>query len=235
MLTKLPPVIILPSCCSDKVNTEIEELLAAVDEVIEEYEPTALVVVDLHTTSADGGVFVISTEAVQSERIAKSLNAPVVKGLMKGIVGTSLHYFTPANLRGVETTAVCFEGGRHEDPASIARCIAALVNSLRSVGCVRPTDVESKHDELLLSYSKGLPKVVEIVYRYPVKPDAGFKMKPGYLNFQAVAAGEVLATDRAGEIVSPMDALILMPLYQPKGEDGFFLVKTIDEPSQGLN
>jgi succinylglutamate desuccinylase len=50
-------------------------------------------------------------------------------------------------------------------------------------------------------------------------------MREGYKNFQAIKAGEVLADDKNGEIVAPEDCLLLMPLYQRQGTDGFFLVK----------
>ncbi|MEO1085677.1 MAG: aspartoacylase, partial [Acidobacteriota bacterium] len=33
--------------------------------------------------------------------------------------------------------------------------------------------------------------------------------------------------DRRGDILSPHDGLILMPLYQQQGEDGFFLVRPV--------
>ena len=50
-------------------------------------------------------------------------------------------------------------------------------------------------------------------------------MNEGYLNFQEVKKGEHLANDKNGPIYASEDSLILMPLYQKKGEDGFFLVK----------
>jgi len=50
-------------------------------------------------------------------------------------------------------------------------------------------------------------------------------MYPDYKNFQKVSKGEVIAKDKNGEIVAPVDALILMPLYQKQGDDGFFLIK----------
>ena len=58
-------------------------------------------------------------------------------------------------------------------------------------------------------------------------PNDSFKMRPNYQNFQPIKKGETLATDKNGSIQSPEDCLILMPLYQPQGSDGFFLVKEI--------
>jgi succinylglutamate desuccinylase len=50
-------------------------------------------------------------------------------------------------------------------------------------------------------------------------------MHPGFTNFQKVKKGELLAHDNKGEIICPHVGLILMPLYQKQGEDGFFLIR----------
>lgn len=54
-------------------------------------------------------------------------------------------------------------------------------------------------------------------------------MLPGYENFQLVKKGEVIAEDSNGPIVVKEDGLLLMPLYQNKGEDGFFIIKVLEE------
>ena len=48
-------------------------------------------------------------------------------------------------------------------------------------------------------------------------------MEPGFANIQPVARGQLLARDRRGEIRAPEDCLVVMPLYQGLGDDGFFL------------
>jgi succinylglutamate desuccinylase len=42
-----------------------------------------------------------------------------------------------------------------------------------------------------------------------------------------VAAGTLLARDDGGEIRAPFDGLLLMPLYQAQGSDGFFLGREV--------
>ena len=37
-----------------------------------------------------------------------------------------------------------------------------------------------------------------------------------------------IAQDKQGPIEAPEDALLLMPLYQSQGEDGFFLIKKLE-------
>ncbi len=210
----------------DSEDQDLLEILQLVEAEIAECQPTQVVLLDLHTTSASGGIFAIATDVTESIRIASGLHAPVITGLMRGIHGTTLHYFTTENF-GIPMAAAAFEAGQHEDPVSVNRSIAAIINCMRSIGAVLPEDVENRHDEILVEYSKNLPKIADLVKVHHIKTDDCFNMRPGYQNFQPVVKGELLAYDRHGEIRSPTDALILMPLYQPQGSDGFFLVVEI--------
>ncbi len=211
----------------DSEDQDLLEILQLVEAEIADCQPAQVVMLDLHTTSASGGIFAIATDSAESIRIASSLHAPVITGLMRGIRGTTLHYFTNENFH-VPIAAAAFEAGQHQDPLSVNRSIAAVINCMRSIGAVRPEDVENRHDEILVEYSKNLPKIADLIKVHSIKAGDDFAMRPGYQNFQPVVQGELLAHDRHGEIHSPADALILMPLYQPQGSDGFFLVKKID-------
>ena len=77
----------------------------------------------------------------------------------------------------------------------------------------------------MISLSEPLPPVVHLIECHSIEPGIKFSMNEGYLNFQEVKKGEHLANDKNGPIYASEDSLILMPLYQKKGEDGFFLVK----------
>jgi len=203
---------------------ELSELISVIDGEIAACKPQRIVLLDLHSTSATGGIFSIATEAPESVRIALELHAPVITGMMNGIKGTTLHYFTKNNFP-CPAVGVAFEGGQHDDHLTVNRCIAAIINCMRSIGAVRPEDVENHHDELLIQFSKDLPKIAGLIHVHSIKQDDKFKMHIGYQNFQAVRKGEILGKDRHGIIRSPADSLILMPLYQPQGSDGFFLIK----------
>ena len=207
-------------------DLELIELMQCIDNQITTYKPEKIIVLDLHTTSAAGGIFTIVSEDEESLNIALTLYAPVVKGLVKGLGGTTLHYFSQENI-GIPTVGICFEAGQHDDFLSVRRTVAWLINCLRTVGCLNANDVESRHDEVLRGYSKNLPKAVQVIDNHHIMPNDNFKMLPNYQNFQALKKGEILAYDKNGAIQSPQDCLILMPLYQPQGSDGFFLVKEI--------
>jgi len=205
-------------------DLEMKELLATIDEELASGNYTKLIVLDLHTTSSKGGIFTIPNEDPKSLEIALELHAPVIVGMLKGIQGTTLHYFNDKNF-DIDTTSVTFESGQHDDSMSPKRAIAGLINCMRTIGAVDPEIVENKHDKLLLKYSTPLPKCSTLVERHPVSVADQFKMKPNYKNFQAIEKGEILATDVKGDITSPYDGMILMPLYQEQGEDGFFIIQ----------
>ncbi len=214
---------------ADAEDRELLEVLDLIWQTITSYQPQHMYVLDLHTTSTHGGIFTITSDHEESIRLAIQLHAPVITGVLRGLSGTTLHHFTSEHYP-CHTVALSFEAGQHDDPVSVQRAIAAIINLLRSVGCVRAEDVENKHDQLLIAYSAGLPKVAELVYTHRIPTGSQFRMQPGYVNFQPVKAGELLAFQDGEAIYCPFDAHILMPLYQPQGEDGFFLVHPLRSP-----
>jgi len=69
--------------------------------------------------------------------------------------------------------------------------------------------------------------MIEVALRHPVRPEHAFRMEPGFANIQRTPAGTVLARDRTGDICAPFDGIVLLPLYQPDGSDGFFYGRTL--------
>lgn len=207
-------------------DLEIKEILEIVESEIAAYDPHKVIVLDFHTTTAYGGIFSIPTDDPESVRIAAELHAPVIKGLLGGVKGTSLHYFRTENFDR-EMVPICFESGQHQELLSVNRAIAALTNCMRTIGCVQSEHIENQHDSILMEYSKGLPKIAELVDVHSIKVGDEFEMAPGYTNFQKIKKGEVLAKDKNGSIRAIEDGLILMPLYQKQGDDGFFLIRSL--------
>lgn len=210
----------------DAEDKEVKEILAFVEAEIADYPTDKIVFLDIHTTTAFGGIFGISTDDPESLRIAVELHAPVITGMINGIRGTSLHHFCKKNY-GENAVAVVFEAGQHDEALSVKRAIAAITNCMRTIGSVREEDVENRHDEILIEYSKNLPKVAELIRVHQIQPGDNFKMIPNYKNFQPIKKGDILATDKNGVIKSDIDGMVLMPLYQKQGEDGFFLIKEV--------
>jgi hypothetical protein len=76
---------------------------------------------------------------------------------------------------------------------------------------------------------KGDPKIedsyYEITYHHYVEDASRFKMEKGFLNFDHVNKGDLLAYDEGNPVYAPQSGIIFMPLYQSKGNDGFFILK----------
>jgi len=213
------------------IYSEDQEALEIIDFIKSElldYETEEFVLIDLHTTSSLGGIFTIIPEDNDSLQIAKSMHAPIIQGMTKGVSGTVMDYFKTSNLE-VDTKTLTFESGQHEDPSSITLAIAAVIAALREIGNVEAHDVENRHDQLLIDYSKDLPSITSLIMKHTIDPSKSFRMKAGYHNFQEVSQGEEVAMNDDGPIVISENGLILMPLYQKQGEDGFFLIKSVSE------
>jgi succinylglutamate desuccinylase len=207
-----------------KEEHELKALIITLEKEIKEINPSEIIFLDLHTTTATGGIFSIVSSSKRGLRIAKELHAPVVLGMEKGLRGTTHEYFDDESW-SVPTEGIIFESGQHQDPLSVNRAIAAIINCMRTIGNIDPTVVENRHDELLTTFSENLPKVTQLEYWHRIKDEDDFHMLPGFKNFQKVVEGQLLAHDKTGPIYAPNSGLILMPLYQSQGEDGFFIIQ----------
>lgn len=208
-------------------DEELYELLTAIETAAEDSPLSEIVLLDLHTTTADGGIFAVTGDDIPSLSLAAEMAVPVIKGMLTGVQGTTLHYFRGDHFGDRKARALSFEAGRHDDPLSVDLALAATVNLLRALGCVREEDVSTYHDNLLRESSSRLPLLTELTYVHHIQRDGtdGFKMLPGFRNFQPVTKNTLLAHDHSGEIHAPSDGYLLMPLYQTKGDEGFFIVK----------
>lgn len=204
-------------------DAELLELETLIGQAIDD-APGFAAVFDLHSTSGGGAPFVTMDDTLANRRLAFQIPAPHVLGLEEELAGTMLGYWIE---RGVP--AVGFESGQHQDPGSVDRAAAAAWIALETSGVVARGARQEVADArtLLQRTANGLPNVVEVRYREPVQAGQPFRMRPGYMSFQRVRSGEVLAENGDHEIVSPESGLILMPLYQKQGEEGFFIVRPV--------
>lgn len=211
-------------------DIEIKENLELIHHYIQDYQPTRLILLDLHTTTAHGGLFIIPAVDEESRKIALHMHAPVLHGFLNGLKGTTLHYFNTENM-GIYTTSICFEAGQHNNPESIQHAVSAIISCFTAAEGFYPEDIETKHEVLLLSNAHGLPREGNLVHVHRIKDGDDFKMRPDkvYKNFDPIQKGELIANDKNGEIYSDYTGSILMPLYQKQGDDGFFVIVPIVE------
>lgn len=206
----------------DKEQKELMELL---DKITSNgAKKRRVILLDLHTTSASGAAYSIATSTGKSRQLAESLGVPVILGLEDEIEGTTLNYFSRMGLE-----SFCFEAGQHYAENSVERTVAAIWQMLVSVGCLIPPTKSflNKRTKLLKNLGRELPKTVRFKYRRSIQPNDQFRMREGFANFERVKKGELLAFDKNGAIRAEFDAIMLMPLYQSQGRDGFFLAEEI--------
>lgn len=182
---------------------------------------------DLHTTSASGHPFVLFGDTLRQRQFALGLPIPAIIGLEEQLDGAMSEYFTH---RGCITLAI--EGGQHDDPGSIENLEAALWIALAHAEMIDRSRMqpELEQSESLLHARRGsLPRVMEVIERHAIRPDDGFRMAPGFANLDRARSGQLLAHDRRGEIRAPQDGMVILPLYQGQGDDGFFWGREVSE------
>lgn len=208
-------------------DDELAELwshLEAVLREVPEEEHHRIFLLDLHTASGPGPAFTVLDDTLPNRRFALELEVPVVLGIEEELEGTMMHLLCDWGI-----TAVGFEGGRHEDPAAVDRAEAAVWVALAFSGVLSgdPGGEVARSRRLLEEASDALPRVVEVRHRHAILPVDEFRIRDGVAGFQPVEVGDVLAHDRRGPVKAVEPGLVLMPLYQDQGEDGFFLVRPI--------
>ena len=178
---------------------------------------------DLHTISGPGPAFVVIDDTLLNRRFANRFPVPLVLGLDEELSGTMAHHLTAEGV-----IPVGFEAGQHQEGAAAERAEAAIWIALEAAGLLADGHAEfAAARRRLAEESRGLPFVVEVRYRHPIDPRDRFRSRRGLVSFQRVRAGEPLASDQAGEVRAPLGGMILMPLYQEQGEEGFFLVSRV--------
>jgi len=198
---------------------ELAELATELEATFAE-APGRVHLLDLHTTSGRGPGFVVLDDALPNRRFALRFPAPLVMGLEEELVGTMVFHWTA---RGV--VCVAFEAGQHDDPGAVERSEAAIWVALEAAGILPPELVHraTAGRRLLRADRDAAPRLAEVVYRHRIEPGDEFRMRAGFANFTPVARQQPLADDAHGAVVAPERGRLLMPLYQPLGDDGFFL------------
>lgn len=208
-------------------DRELVELQGALDLAVQGARGPVFLL-DLHTTSGPGIPFSAIMDSPSNRDFALGLPVPLVLGFGRLMDGT---FFGHLSRQGI--TSMVFEGGQHKDPSSVESSEAAIWMELSAVGLTRPEEFPEVGwaQTTLSGMVRGLPRLLEIQHRHAVNPGDGFRMEPGFQNFQPVSAGQVLARDHHGEVRAPLSGLLLLPLYQAQGEDGFFLIREIPPPA----
>ncbi len=218
VIRNLPETAIPPQLAEDREQTELLKILVpmlatAQDEVY---------AIDLHSTSAEGVPFATVGDTLRNRTFAQKFPITVLLGIEEQLEGTLLEYL---NNLGVVTLG--FEGGQHYAESTVETHAALVTLALVHSGITSGENLPIEEAEATLANATGRKRIVEVRYRQMVAEGDLFEMRPGFENFDPVKRGLVLATQNGLEVQAPETGMVLMPLYQKLGEDGFFIGREV--------
>ncbi len=209
-------------------DREVRELLSLIDKARREERPIGLL--DLHSTSGGGPPFSVVLGGKPSEKLAARIGVPCVHGLNEAIQGTLTSWFA-----GVVGPSLVVEGGESRTEETTRHLEAAVWSSLAVAGLLPNGHESVKHArQVLAQATEEIPHHVSVFHREPIKAMHFRMASPGnrrFKSFDFVHTGVHLADNKKGPVLAPKDGFLIMPLYQNKGNDGFFLAEPCEDPS----
>lgn len=218
VVRNLPDTAIPPQLSEDKEQAELLEILLPLLESARD-EVYAL---DLHSTSAEGVPFATVGDTLRNRAFAQKFPITVLLGIEEQLEGTLLEYL---NNMGVVTLG--FEGGQHYAESTVETHAALVKLALVHSGIADRSAIDVDGAEEALGRATGRRRIVEVRYRQPIDEGDDFEMRPGFENFDPVKKGQVLATQNGLDVKAVESGMVMMPLYQKLGEDGFFLAREV--------
>ncbi len=178
---------------------------------------------DLHTTSSETVPFLTVNDSLLNRKFTVQYPLPIILGIEEYLDGPILSYINELGY-----VAFGYEAGQHDNMSSIENHMAFIYLSMVFCGVIKKEDIDFHQCYDRLAKTTGdVRSIYEIYYRYLIKPEENFKMRPGYFNFQRIRAGQELAESDESKVKAPMDGRIFMPLYQTQGNEGFFTIRRI--------
>ena len=178
---------------------------------------------DLHTTSSETNPIVTVNDSLLNRKFTQQYPVPIILGIEEFLDGPLLSYINELGY-----VAFGYEGGQHDSLASIHNHSAFIYLSIVFCGCLKRSQIEyQKNYDLLYKNSMSSQIIYEIIRRHEIKPKDNFVMEPGFTNFQSIKKGQLLAKNNGDGVVANESLQIFMPLYQGKGNDGFFEIRSV--------
>ena len=217
--------LVQAGCLGEYDTSELREL-SELDHLFDSILITAMdevFIVDLHSTSANGIPFATVGDTLRNRSFAKKFPTTILLGIEEQLDGTMLEYLNNAG-----AVTLGFEGGQHLATSTVSNHEAVIWHALAAAGVLDISDVpEPEIQKQKLDAENRGPRLYEVRYRHAITEQDEFEMKPGFKNFDPVPEGMVLANDKNGVIRATESGLLLMPLYQKLGNDGFFIGREI--------
>lgn len=200
--------------------------LAELDQILDSILITAMdevFVLDLHSTSSEGMPFATVGDTLRNRKFAQAFPVPILLGIEEQLEGTMLEY-----LNNLGAVTLGFEGGQHSSAETVENHKAMAWLAMKNAGILDEADVpELRKHMQRFSDENYNGRIFEIRYRHAISPDDAFVMRRGFNNFDVVNRGDLVANDRNGPVATTEPGVMLMPLYQKLGDDGFFIGREI--------
>lgn len=204
-------------------RAEMKEIWGILREKLKNRKQDDCVIFDLHTTSSPSVPFITINDTISNRKIAKKFPVATVFGIEEFLEGPLLSYMNELGFN-----AIGFEGGQHDEEDALLNHMAFIWLSLANQGLIDDSLKQVKASKKRLKeVSEDPHKFFEITFRHEVGTEDKFKMYPGYKNFQPIDKDILLAKNNDKDILSEWNDRIFMPLYQNKGNDGFFIIRRI--------
>jgi len=213
---------------ADKMEAENEDEAQQIElfkiiQLILDKEKGPFYFMDLHTTSSKTMPFLTVNDSLLNRKFVKNYPVPIILGIEEYLDGPLLSY-----INEIGYVAFGFESGQHTEMASIENHVAFIYYSLTLAGSIEKEKTDTKrYYNLLLKRTRNIRSIYEIYFRHAINEGDEFIMEPNFDNFQRVTKRQKIATSNGKSLYAKKKGRIFMPLYQAKGDDGFFAIRRI--------
>ena len=211
-----------PSSLLNAEQQEMVELYAIIEDIITNSKPPYYFI-DLHTTSGETEPFIVMNDSLLNRSFTKNYPLPVILGIEEYLTGALL-----SHINEMGYVAFGFESGQHSDETAVVNAKSFIEYTLGLVG-FRPMErfYLNKIKAKLQQFNVAPLRFYEIYYQHSIKEGSLFKMLPGFINFESVPKGISIAMNEDGLITTDKRRQLFMPLYQDKGGEGFYYIRSI--------
>jgi len=210
---------------------ELHEILELINNLFDRHH-YPFYFIDFHTTSSKTLPFITINDAMINRKFARLFPVPIILGIEEYLEGPLLSYI---NEFGYVTLG--FESGQHATEEARSNSIAFFWLTMVYSGAIpkeKVPDLESYYKELKSS-SANNNNFYEIIKRFAISPEDSFKMEPAFHSFEPVPKGTLLAHYNEEPVYAEKNSILFMPLYQPLGAEGYFMIKKIPKWVLGMS
>ena len=200
------------------------EIIDEIKNIMSEVE-TEVFFFDLHTTSSQSIPFLSISDTLRNREIVENIPVPLILGLEEQMEGTLFNFFSELGI-----SMLLFEAGQHSLVSSVDCHEAFIWLTLVELGFIKSKDFPVVEFYELLAKEDVYDKhIFELNYKYTLEKDLDFTMIPGFVNFQKVKKGQVLAHESGLPVKARNTGRVFMPLYQKQGLEGFFIISEVSK------